>query len=481
MTTFAPYLWNCDRADLGGGVRATRFGVKWCNFLDADELWKPIVAAFEQRGGVFALSNAPYSAECPALANGESRFDYTNRYDIWTKTIRHDPAKGVTKRYIDSLPVAGILTAAGVLYPLALPHLNADILVQPHENKLRHLVQFYAEPPGTGDVVIPIDVDIDGLPPVRRVGNEVHEFRPDEWHDCDHGVSFASGTFRGVKLKKAWFWDSAGKRIAIQLRAIKRGRHVTLEKVIPRSAFIGAVYPAWTDTTSTFYPDPNVETTSCDGETNCTATDEAFATIRAANGTSVRDDQVDYYLAWMLGGTMAGYDGFKRGLTIWDTSALPDTDSISAATASWWVLVLSDSAAVQSICVVEGFSTFSTGLSSTDYEGNLASNTEWASRVLLSDITPSQYSNFALNATGLAGVNKTGVTKICTRLSGDLDNSDPGISPGGLDGVSASGAEETGTTQDPKLVVTHAAAATAKNTRSNPLGVMLGMHRRMPL
>ena len=70
------------------------------------------------------------------------------------------------------------------------------------------------------------------------------------------------------------------------------------------------------------------------------------------------------------------------------------------------------------------------------------------------------YNNFALNASGLAAINKTGITKFSLRIVSDIDNVEPTWSSGNDAVFDISEADETGTTQDPKLVIEHSVAIT---------------------
>jgi hypothetical protein len=81
----------------------------------------------------------------------------------------------------------------------------------------------------------------------------------------------------------------------------------------------------------------------------------------------------------------------------------------------------------------------------------------------------SGYNDITLNATGLSNINKTGETKYCAREKPhDYDNSTSGASTY-RNGIYF--ANQTGTTRDPKLVVTHAAAASSKLKKVNGIAI----------
>ena len=92
------------------------------------------------------------------------------------------------------------------------------------------------------------------------------------------------------------------------------------------------------NTTSTFYPDPDVETTSVDGLVRRSlgepgegfgtihngAGTEAFPSGTVSGGASIRTSA----------GTNPNYIFFGRVVMLFDTSSIPDTDTISSATMS---------------------------------------------------------------------------------------------------------------------------------------------------
>ena len=75
----------------------------------------------------------------------------------------------------------------------------------------------------------------------------------------------------------------------------------------------------------------------------------------------------------------------------------------------------------------------------------------WATALDVTNWNQAGYNDFSLNATGLAGINKTGVTNIGFRAGKDISNTAPGDECVSL--ITGYYADQAGTTQDPKLVV----------------------------
>ena len=139
-----------------------------------------------------------------------------------------------------------------------------------------------------------------------------------------------------------------------------------------------------------------------------------------------------------------------------DTSSIPDTDTISSATFSFYQT--NAGSGVRSVGLVQTSQASMSSLALADFDtcGAVNSATEGATRVTATAV---QYQDFALNATGLTWIDKTGYTKLGTRLSKDLDNS----APAAREYIAGSFADETGTANDPKLVVVHSGGETTDN------------------
>ena len=209
-----------------------------------------------------------------------------------------------------------------------------------------------------------------------------------------------------------------------------------------------------------YYPDPNVEVTSVDGGVIRSAVDQTFANIRSGIGTGFSDDQVDDF-APRLGAsaTTDQYASLRRNPTLFDASAIPDTDVISTATASVKGTAKTDQLS-QSVTVVICAPASNTVLAASDY--NIASWTmtqQNSTDITITSWSTTAYNDFALNATGIGNISKTSITKFGFVLSGDRTNTAPTWVASNVAQADGSSAETTGTTSDPKLSGTSSAAA----------------------
>jgi hypothetical protein len=228
-------------------------------------------------------------------------------------------------------------------------------------------------------------------------------------------------------------------------------------------------------TTLTAYPDPNPETTTVDGVVSRTVVGEAWATIRSGAGNGASDSVADEDTARLaINGAGTLWETISRSIYLFDTSSIADSDTIDSATFSF-VLTTNKTDGLgggHTFSIVASTPASNTVLATSDY-GNLGT-TRYATDVTIAGATAnsSTYTDFALNATGLAAVNKVGITKIGERIGADTDNTEPGSHPGSERArCFAYYADQAGTSTDPKLVVVSSAAAAAIRQTLTMMGV----------
>lgn len=223
------------------------------------------------------------------------------------------------------------------------------------------------------------------------------------------------------------------------------------------------------NTTSTFYPNADVESTSVDGSSSYndgTNPGTVWATMRdAATGTGVNDATSPDTIFTRT--TFVEWRNIGRAFLLFDTSTI-GSDTIDSATisvnpdevfnvnttASWTktvVLVASTPASNTAITTADYDQFGTTQLSDSSYD--------------TSTLGVGSYASLTLNATGRAAVNGSGISKFGLRTGNDNANSEPTDSDGTdrYEGMSIKSAETAGTTADPKLVVVHSAVSSGKN------------------
>lgn len=215
---------------------------------------------------------------------------------------------------------------------------------------------------------------------------------------------------------------------------------------LPSPVEYGINYQKTKFLTSTFYPDPFTESTCMDGYVRSVNQTGTWANERAASaGTLAATDSATLQLiASVTGGPIWS---IYRWFILFDTSSLGDENTIVSATLSFnGASSITDTDSF-SICIVSSSPASDTTLGVDDY--NDVGTTEFASRMTYAAWQGSGYNDFALNASGLAAITKTGISKFGARSSGDLDNT----APTGINVINADSADATGTSEDPKLAV----------------------------
>jgi hypothetical protein len=221
--------------------------------------------------------------------------------------------------------------------------------------------------------------------------------------------------------------------------------------------------PRWSFSLSTLtaYPDADPETATVDGVVEVGIADpgETWATIRGRSaGTDAWPSATDDSVLWMLCATTSNqYRSITRPFHLYDTSALTAAASLSAATKSVYGSSLA----------------YSTGGFSPDLAANIvtttpASNTDLVvgdfdqqgtvvqcdTAIGVASWNQAGYNNWALNAAGLTSISKTGITKFGIRENNyDRPNTEPTWASGALSQCTCYYADQTGTANDPKLVV----------------------------
>lgn len=228
------------------------------------------------------------------------------------------------------------------------------------------------------------------------------------------------------------------------------------------------VVPQWNFayTTSTFYPDPNVETTTVDGRVfRAPAPSEVWATIRAGDGTNSNDSASGADAGTGLDADDAAnpskYTYLGRAFFLFDTSSISDTDSVDSGTFSLYITSKNDALGGGSVRMVTSAPASNTALANGDFTSQ--GTTAQATDLTISGITTTAYNDWTLNATGLSNITKTGVSKFGTRLARDADDSTPTWATAASENILFYYADQASTTNDPKLVVVHSVVVAVAN------------------
>lgn len=210
------------------------------------------------------------------------------------------------------------------------------------------------------------------------------------------------------------------------------------------------------------YPDADPETSTVDGQIVYQGTNVTWATIHdAADGTSASDSATFANMALISSGTTSNrYSNLYRGMTLFDTSALPDAATISAAVLQMWGRAKANGLGTPSVNVYSANPASNTALAAADYDqiGTTAYATA-ISYASWSD-TDTAYNSFNFNATGIAAISKTGISKFGIReATFDVANSAPTWASEQESGFRSRWAEDTGGDKDPAFTVTYSVSS----------------------
>jgi len=209
--------------------------------------------------------------------------------------------------------------------------------------------------------------------------------------------------------------------------------------------------------TLTVYPDAHTETSTVDGTVYRQW--HTWSDLRDyTDGTAAADSvSSDYFICLSTMSTTNYWSTMYRGFFLFDTSAIGSTATVSAASFyPYKVGTVSNGLGDATAHVVSSSPASNTQLVVGDYDqiGSTSFGT-------LSSFVDG-YDEIALNASGLAAISKTSISKFATRTAWDLDNSPPTWIKSKTSAVSCYFAEDTTANngKDPKLVVTYSVPST---------------------
>ena len=208
--------------------------------------------------------------------------------------------------------------------------------------------------------------------------------------------------------------------------------------------------------TLTVYPDAHPETNTFDG--HCLVSyDLAWSSLISSSGNSSNDTVTDIFVAYIYASFASNqfYENY-RSITLFNTASLTSASTISAAVLSVKTISKDDSLAISPNADVYTCNPASnTAIANADY-GTFGSTSQTGSPIAYSSFTAESYSDFTLNATGISNVSKTSITKLGFRNANyDVANVAPAWSDSLTSIIESYSADQSGTTSDPKLVVTY--------------------------
>lgn len=495
-----PKTWNANSLVLPNGHIQTDFRGKWVNFYE-DNIWKPIDSSLKEEGNNWVFRNGPFTASLPKLSNGVAEFVSTNKWDIFSKTKITDADFSVRFTPIGVSIVDGIINpnkSTELVFVNAYPF--GDLIYNIERSRaprLQKLVRFNSEPAGNQNIEIQFNIthdkddiythdivlskkdqDIsDGLQQeisaeLKKKDNNLIEIMrklfeikgktKKKWDGknktittpiCFHPENLSNN--RGVGFKQFKVWDSSGKSEQINVRFERQlNGSIILTKIVPRKFLQEATYPVYTDTTSTFYPDPDVEVTSVDGNVTRDASGSSWSSLRDGVGTTADDvENSTIVVRAVVNADPTLFNLLARGVFLFDTSTISDNDTITEATLSIYGSNKTNTSSIDmDINIYSSSPASNTALVAADYNIANFGSTAFSSTISYTNWALSAYNAFVLNGNGLSNISKTGVSKFGARnVNYDVSNSAPSTVVAGQNNLACQMSEHV---NDPKLVVT---------------------------
>lgn len=230
-------------------------------------------------------------------------------------------------------------------------------------------------------------------------------------------------------------------------------------------------------TTTTVYPDADTETSTVDGFLQI-SNQATWAGAHDATDAGLANDSASENFAAGSGTNGSGEFRIWRAVFYFDTSGISASDTIDSATFSLWITQAddgdNDSQGYINVVQTQGDSVSSdTSIAVGDFDlvGDAVDNpTKGSSDVDITGITTGQYTDFTLNSSGEGWVARSGETKPGTagitylgvREGHDIEDVPFAGANGDNSRINCRYADQTGTSNDPKLVVEHSAASTRR-------------------
>lgn len=471
-----PVTWNTDQI----APNRRRIHVKQINWRD-QSAWRRISDAFIEDSGSYRCATIPGVFEAPAFANQPATLSVDNRWDIVGKSAINDPSFDMEIEPEGVSPVAGSRDdndPSRITYPDAfgtgidLQH----VIVWGRAPRTAHYVVIRQLPNGQSDLQFQFRIRSSHARIYwRQSGQTVRPWAGGLGGQFDllgtglivrRGTSEDNASERrgvGVKIPKAWYVGSDGVRVETDITVriqLVAGGDIRITKIVPRAfceaGFAVGATAVYADDTSTFYPDPNTETSSVDGYCKHGAASD-WASLRTAAGNGSYDNTSPLSIGVFSHSTTNYYYNMYRTICLFDTSSLSGQSVPSATfgcTHYYSNHTYTDDAAV-ALCGSTPAS--NTDLVNADY-AQLGST-----RYCDTDVAHTSWSGtmtWALNAVGLAAIDVDGVTKLGLRIAFDMDDTAPTwIALNKQSNLQPYSAEQTGTGSDPYLEVVHSAAA----------------------
>jgi hypothetical protein len=485
-----PITWNAN--DIEAGVRDIRG--KWINspyYRGGAVEWNPLQSSFLQSGNRWQTGESPVIVDAPQLATQSIRFVNGVAFDVHSGSTIGAAQNELLVSHPGARPVEGIVLEgreSQVLYRNAITD-GIDVAVGVWHGRgprAEHIYVIRKMPSGTGDIEI--------VSEVTAVGSRVAGWDGSSLLDIDNtSIVDRQDDRRGWTLRPAvaWYYDAAGQMIkttiVARMQYLSRG-NVRVTKYVPRLLVEVALAAREggelrCDLTGTFYPDANAETTTFDGYARYLGSGATtWATMHDAStaNSTINDAGTANFWGIATDSTTSMWNLCYRSLFGYDLSSLSGATVSAADFIPIISLTATQTLTGQSCNLVEMTPASWTAITNTDYGAANASTTKLATDTTLASLpTTGNAATFSLNASGTSAVQAKVGSRIMLsgRIVSDIDNAEPAWSSNKTARVDTYTADMSGTTNDPKLVVTYTTGGSSLTPRGIGRGIGRGTFR----
>lgn len=245
------------------------------------------------------------------------------------------------------------------------------------------------------------------------------------------------------------------------------------EELVPKVAFDSPLeyfytpnYPVTVTDSLTFYPDPDVETSSVDGRVQHEDTGGlTWAAIVDGAGTGEASTSASNGVMIFADGLTNKFQMVQRTVIVFPTSGLPDTAIISGATLSAHGssgAKMDELNCAPTINVYSSNPASNTALQASDYEHINFGTTAFSTAITYAGWDDNDYNDWILNASGIDAISRLNVTKFAFReatydVAEELDSgaADPNWIASKISRILSFSADQGDTSNDPKLVIAY--------------------------
>lgn len=212
--------------------------------------------------------------------------------------------------------------------------------------------------------------------------------------------------------------------------------------------------------TLTAYPNPSTGATTVDGHVRRSSVDQTFANIRTGSGVANSATTAQENILQLTASTTSNqFAVMRRYIWLFDTSSISSGDTISSVTLSIYGSAKTNNLGSPDLDIVTSNPASNNSLANSDYTYTNFGTTVFGS-VPYASFSTTGYNDIILTTDSIT---KASITKLGGRNSWDTDNSFTGSwVSGDVTSMQAYSADQTGTTNDPKLVVVYTPAGASR-------------------